>query len=64
MHGRICPSTISCTLLLIRTKTSQKSQENAGFDETLGGLRANACKIKNQLYLKSQEPIIMVKYNI
>ena len=29
-HGRICPSTISCTLLLIRTKTSQKSQENAG----------------------------------
>ena len=32
-------------------------------DETLGGLRAHACKIKNQLYLKSQEPIIMVKYN-
>ena len=66
-HGRICPSTISCTLLLIRTKTSQKSQENAGCSSpSLWTLLMKlwvdlehmpAISRNNINFLKSQEPI-------
>jgi len=66
-HGRICPSTISCTLLLIRTKTSQKSQENAGCSSpSLWTLLMKlwvdlehmpAISRNNINFLKSQEPV-------